>query len=119
MLPSETVTWTPMLAAVAVFRTIRTLTTLDVRLKWPNDVLAIRGGVGRKLAGILVDAVGTGPASGRAVVVGIGINVNMAAGGFREKTPASAPPRLLAPRRLLGRGRPPATRLGECVPLVA
>ncbi|TLY26851.1 MAG: biotin--[acetyl-CoA-carboxylase] ligase, partial [Nitrospirae bacterium] len=72
-LPSEMVTWTPMLAAVAVFRTIRTLTSLDVRLKWPNDVLAIRGGVGRKLAGILVDAVGTGSASGRALVVGIGI----------------------------------------------
>src|SRR2546427_11124620 len=92
MLPSETVTWTPMLAAVAVFRAIRTLTVLDVRLKWPNDVLAIRGGVGRKLAGILVDAVGTGPASGRAVVVGIGINVNMAGEGLPQKPRATAPP---------------------------
>src|SRR3989475_9998174 len=98
MLPSETVTWTPMLAAVAVFRAIRTLTVLDVRLKWPNDVLAIRGGVGRKLAGILVDAVGTGPASGRAVVVGIGINVNMAGCGFPEKAPARPPPPLIPDR---------------------
>src|SRR2546427_13077431 len=101
MLPSETVTWTPMLAAVAVFRAIRTLTVLDVRLKWPNDVLAIRGGVGRKLAGILVDAVGTGPASGRAVVVGIGINVNMAGGGVPQEVPPAPPPPLFqsgAPR---------------------
>src|SRR3989454_6699834 len=36
-LPPETVTWTPMLAAVAVLRAIRALTTLNVRLKWPND----------------------------------------------------------------------------------
>src|SRR5207244_5299502 len=73
-LPPETVTWTPMLAAVAVLRAIRALTALHVRLKWPNDVLAIRDGMGRKLAGILVDAIGTGSGCRREMVVGIGIN---------------------------------------------
>src|SRR2546427_7395055 len=112
MLPSETVTWTPMLAAVAVFRTIRTLTTLDVRLKWPNDVLAIRGGVGRKLAGILVDAVGTGPASGRAVVVGIGINVNMAVDAFPQKLPPPPPPLFFQTGAPLSTGILPSPLLG-------
>src|SRR2546426_8114291 len=101
-----------MLAALAVFRAIRTLTILDVRLKWPNDVLAIRGGVGRKLAGILVDAVGTGPASGRAVVVGIGINVNMAVDGFPQELPAAPPPPLFETGSPVGRGRPLAPPLG-------
>lgn len=113
MLPSETVTWTPMLAAVAVFRAIRALTTLDIRLKWPNDVLAIRGGVGRKLAGILVDAVGTGPANGRAMVVGIGINVNMPVEAFPEDLRATATSLLIETSSLVDRGRLLATLLGE------
>ena len=113
MLPSETVTWTPMLAAVAVFRAIRTLTILDIRLKWPNDVLAIRGGVGRKLAGILVDAVGTGPASGRAVVVGIGINVNMPVEAFPEELRATATSLSIETGSPIDRSRLLAMLLGE------
>ena len=112
-LPPETVTWTPMLAALAVFRAIRTLTILDVRLKWPNDVLAIRGGVGRKLAGILVDAVGTGPAGGRAVVVGIGINVNMPVDAFPKELRATATSLLVETGSPVDRGRLLATLLGE------
>lgn len=42
---------------------------VDARLKWPNDLLVD----GRKLAGILVEAVPM--ASGTALVVGIGVNV--------------------------------------------
>lgn len=113
MLPSEMITWTPMLAAVAVFRTIRTLTTLDVRLKWPNDVLAIRSGVGRKLAGILVDAVGTGPASRRAVVVGIGINVNMPVEAFPEELRATATSLSIETGLPVDRSRLLAMLLGE------
>ena len=89
-LPSETVIWMPMLAAVAVVRAIRALTTLDPRLKWPNDVLIVRGGIGHKLAGVLVDAIGTGPASGRAMVVGIGLNVNMPIEAFPEELRSTA-----------------------------
>ena len=112
-LPSETVSWTPMLAAVAVLRAIRTLTTLDVRLKWPNDVLALRSEVGRKLAGILVDGVGTGQASGRAMVVGIGINVNMPVAAFPKELRATATSLLIEGGSSVDRGRLLATLLGE------
>jgi BirA family transcriptional regulator, biotin operon repressor / biotin---[acetyl-CoA-carboxylase] ligase len=44
---------------------------LDARLKWPNDVLVD----GRKLAGILVEAVTVGSRV-EAVIVGVGINVH-------------------------------------------
>lgn len=42
-----------------------------VRLKWPNDLWL----QGRKLAGILIETAGTGPAEERFAVVGVGINI--------------------------------------------
>ncbi len=113
MLPTETVTWMPMLAAVAVLRAIRALTTLDARLKWPNDVLVVRDGLGRKVAGILVDAIGTGPTSGRAMVVGIGINVNMPIEAFPEELRSTATSLSIATGSPVDRGRLLATLLGE------
>jgi BirA family biotin operon repressor/biotin-[acetyl-CoA-carboxylase] ligase len=59
--------WLPLLAGLAVATPLTTLTELDVRLKWPNDVLVGE----RKLGGILTEVVGT------AVVVGIGLNVSL------------------------------------------
>lgn len=52
-------------AGVAVAETLRNVTELDARLKWPNDVL-VRG---RKIAGVLLER------HGDAVILGIGINV--------------------------------------------
>jgi len=50
---------------------------LPLVLKWPNDVLvAERGRPARKLSGILMDEVAS-PTMGRAVVVGIGLNVRL------------------------------------------
>lgn len=59
-------------AGVAVIRALHALNISGVQLKWPNDVL---GGEG-KVAGILIEAQGDmlGPS---AVVIGIGINVNL------------------------------------------
>jgi BirA family biotin operon repressor/biotin-[acetyl-CoA-carboxylase] ligase len=59
--------WFPLLAGVAVAGALGPLAELDVRLKWPNDVL-----VGdRKLAGVLAERVED------ALVLGIGINVSL------------------------------------------
>ena len=59
--------WLPLLAGLAVATTLTRLAELEVRLKWPNDVL-----IGdRKVAGLLAEV------SGDAVVVGIGINVSL------------------------------------------
>ncbi len=55
-----------MAAAVAMADAVETTTGVHAELKWPNDLLVGH----RKLAGILAEA------SGDAVVVGIGVNVD-------------------------------------------
>jgi BirA family transcriptional regulator, biotin operon repressor / biotin---[acetyl-CoA-carboxylase] ligase len=59
-----------LVAGVAVAETLAAASGVDVRLKWPNDLLV----GGRKLCGILVESQGGGT-SVRAVI-GMGINVN-------------------------------------------
>jgi len=58
-----------LMAAVAVNDALREACSLETDIKWPNDVLAND----RKLCGILAETVET--PQGRAVVVGIGINL--------------------------------------------
>jgi BirA family biotin operon repressor/biotin-[acetyl-CoA-carboxylase] ligase len=64
--PVATWGWLPLLAGVAVHDAVSPF--VDARLKWPNDLLV--GADLRKAAGILVQV------SGRAVVIGIGLNVS-------------------------------------------
>ncbi|HSV96821.1 MAG TPA: biotin--[acetyl-CoA-carboxylase] ligase [Spirochaetota bacterium] len=59
-----------LLSAVAVAETLIQLTALDVRIKWPNDIIIN----GKKISGILSE-VKTGKNSVNYVVVGVGINV--------------------------------------------
>ena len=63
--PAALLGWVPLLAGCAVAAAVPAVTTVQPRLKWPNDVLVGEA----KLAGILAER------SGSAVVVGIGINV--------------------------------------------
>lgn len=65
--------WLPLLAGVAVARSVRAVSGLPAVLKWPNDVLI----EGRKLCGILAEQSADG-----AVVIGIGINVSTSAEGL-------------------------------------
>jgi BirA family biotin operon repressor/biotin-[acetyl-CoA-carboxylase] ligase len=58
------------MAAVAVADALSDACRLSVDIKWPNDILA----GGRKLSGILAETVETG--TGRACILGIGINLN-------------------------------------------
>lgn len=67
--------WLPLLAGVAVARSVRAVSGLAAVLKWPNDVLV----GGRKLCGILAEQ------SAGAVVVGIGVNVSTTAGGLPDR----------------------------------
>ena len=68
-------------AAIAVADTVaETLGDAErVEIKWPNDVLI--GGL--KTSGILVEATGSGPA--RFMVLGIGVNLNVAPAEFPEE----------------------------------
>jgi len=79
--------------------TLREEFHLDARLKWPNDIL-VRG---RKLGGILVEAVtGDGPAL---VAAGLGLNVDAGPAGF--------PPSLQGAATSFRRETGHAPRLGE------
>jgi BirA family transcriptional regulator, biotin operon repressor / biotin---[acetyl-CoA-carboxylase] ligase len=72
--PARVTTLLTIAAGVALAEAIESATGLRVEIKWPNDVMM----AGRKLAGILAEATGSGthgtsiPAS---VVLGYGINV--------------------------------------------
>jgi len=56
-----------VVAAIAVARALRNVAYVEARIKWPNDVYLAR----RKIAGVMVEAVGEG------LVLGIGVNVNV------------------------------------------
>lgn len=80
--PPDRLTWLPLVAGVAASDALKEASSVRAELKWPNDLVAIAAACGgsdgpRKLGGILSallpDAGGEGPA----VVLGIGINVNM------------------------------------------
>jgi BirA family transcriptional regulator, biotin operon repressor / biotin---[acetyl-CoA-carboxylase] ligase len=64
--------WLSLLVGVAVAEAVGEVAGVRAALKWPNDVLAADG---RKLAGILAEAVSL-PTQPSAVVVGVGLNVS-------------------------------------------
>jgi BirA family transcriptional regulator, biotin operon repressor / biotin---[acetyl-CoA-carboxylase] ligase len=69
--PQTRWSWLPLLAGIALCRSVSTVAELPVALKWPNDLLL--GTHRRKAAGILAELV-----SGQsAVVIGIGLNVTL------------------------------------------
>ena len=76
-----------IVAGMAAFHALEKAGVKDLRVKWPNDVLAN----GRKICGVLVEPrLGAGRIE--FAVVGIGINVGQAAGDFTPelRTPATS-----------------------------
>lgn len=71
--------WLPLLSGVAVADAVHATTGLAPVLKWPNDILAIRGAQPGKLAGILAEVAAPHPV----IVVGLGLNVTLT----REEAP--------------------------------
>jgi len=61
----------PLMAGVAVVETIRAAADIDVRLKWPNDILVDR----RKVGGILAEAAWS-QGEVKHILLGIGVNIN-------------------------------------------
>jgi len=72
-LPPERWPLISLMAALAVQSALANVAHLETDIKWPNDLLAN----GKKISGILVESVET--KSGRAIVLGIGINLRSAA----------------------------------------
>lgn len=75
--------WLSMLAGMAVTDALRAVAGLDAGLKWPNDVLV----GGRKICGILSEAIPT--ADGMGAVVGMGLNVALTPGQLPVPTATS------------------------------
>ena len=92
-------TWLPLLAGLAVVEGLRRAADVPAVLKWPNDVLVD----GLKICGILAERVET--PTGPACVVGMGINVWLAADELPVPTATSLA--LLAEAREHG-SRPPS-----------
>lgn len=69
-----------LMAAVAVAEAILSLVTLDVKIKWPNDIL-VRG---KKLSGILTEIAMEMDAVNY-IVVGFGLNVNTPIADFPKE----------------------------------
>jgi BirA family biotin operon repressor/biotin-[acetyl-CoA-carboxylase] ligase len=67
---AEWLSWLPLISALAVAEAIEQVSSAQVSVKWPNDLLISE----RKVGGILCES-GTG--SGSFQIIGIGINVNM------------------------------------------
>ncbi|HEY1990971.1 MAG TPA: biotin--[acetyl-CoA-carboxylase] ligase, partial [Gammaproteobacteria bacterium] len=68
-----------MVTAIAAVRALGSLGLDQVRIKWPNDLIA----AGRKLGGVLIDIQGEPPGATRAVI-GLGLNVRMPTGAARD-----------------------------------
>lgn len=103
-LPVRTWGWLPLLAGLAAAGAVQETAGVDARLKWPNDVVVDGPGwLGdpgpRKLAGLLVEA------AGGAVVVGLGLNVDL---GPQELTTPQATSLVLEAERGPVGGRVPA-----------
>lgn len=75
--PAEQMNWLTMMAGLAVLEAIESASSLNVQLKWPNDVMIKVGNEWCKAGGILVE--GELDANGRlqTAILGIGLNVNI------------------------------------------
>lgn len=69
-----------LVAAVAVTRAIQEMTGIDPDIKWPNDILV----KGKKVTGILTE-LQADPDQVKAVILGIGMNVNQNESDFPEE----------------------------------
>jgi len=68
---TEKTTLLPLLGALSVYKTIKEITDLNVKIKWPNDVMIN----GKKACGILLESESDKDQL-KYIILGIGINLN-------------------------------------------
>ncbi len=89
--PVQQANWLTMIAGLGVAEAITAVSSLDVYLKWPNDLMLSISGKWHKIGGILIDGDLDENGRLRAVILGIGINVNIPADKLPvANTPASS-----------------------------
>lgn len=76
---AQWLSWTPLISALATVEAVQRITTVSLALKWPNDLLLFQ----RKVGGILCESLFRTPTD-PAIVIGIGLNVNVAREDFPD-----------------------------------
>lgn len=100
-----------LVTGIGLMRCLRNMGIQQAGLKWPNDVLVD----GAKLAGILIDVVGE--ANGHcAVVIGVGVNIDMPASAAVGIDQAWTDLRTVAGPAVMSRNRLAAALLDELLP---
>ncbi len=69
---TEWLSWLPLISALAAAEAIEQVSSIQISVKWPNDLLISE----RKVGGILCES-GAGTRSDPFQIIGIGINVNL------------------------------------------
>jgi len=77
---TEWLSWLPLITALAAAEAIETVASVNVGVKWPNDLLIAE----RKVGGILCESATT-ERSGLFQVIGVGLNVNGQLTDFPEE----------------------------------
>ncbi|MBM3284587.1 MAG: biotin--[acetyl-CoA-carboxylase] ligase [Candidatus Aminicenantes bacterium] len=96
--PASDVSLLPLVAGIAVAEAILSSTSLEVRLKWPNDIVWN----GKKVGGILCESEFTG-AEINCAILGIGLNIGQRRKDFPEEMRATAASLRMALRRSVER----------------
>jgi BirA family transcriptional regulator, biotin operon repressor / biotin---[acetyl-CoA-carboxylase] ligase len=73
-----------MLCGLGLLETVRDITGVPVMLKWPNDLIVERDGDWKKVAGMLSEV---GGADADFLLVGVGLNVNIAGEQLSDLAP--------------------------------
>ena len=111
--PSERANWLIMLAGIAAATAIKAETGLDIRLKWPNDLMLQRNGQWYKLAGMLLDCDFGDESNLKTAILGLGLNVNIPAEALPSQTITPATSLMIECGHLLSRARLLAAILRE------
>jgi BirA family biotin operon repressor/biotin-[acetyl-CoA-carboxylase] ligase len=94
--PIERANWLTMLGGMAAAHAIRAETNLNVRLKWPNDIMVEQSGRWYKVGGLLLESEFDEAGKIRSAVLGMGINVNIPAESLPTQTITPATSLLVA-----------------------
>lgn len=79
---AKDITFYPLIAALSVCRTAKKLCGIDLKIKWPNDLLYEE----KKLCGILTEAsIEAESRSVAYVIIGIGVNINNTVENFPDE----------------------------------
>lgn len=85
-LPPENVHWLTMMGSLAAVETVHDQLGIEMRVKWPNDLVVQQKDVWHKVGGILVEGEFDGAGQLTTAVYGMGLNLNIPANQLPDAT---------------------------------